>query len=399
MKKIILSFLALISLASLAKAQTFNFKKNDTISNKDERVFTPAGQTLKSKVHLVDSKHYLNIKDNHIQIVDTKTGKVSQEFDNNVIADRGNNITANTDNGWITCASWNNTGNTPISNFSTNWIVPLPPTNESSQTIFLFNGLCPPAYWTWILQPVLQWGVSGAGGGNYWAISNWYQSSGSDNYCDSLIRVSPGTILQGIMKLTRDSAGIFDYNSSFIVDSAGVKLLGCNLQVNNIGNILTKAYQALEIYGATGCADYPADTVVKMTDIQIKTGSIYPSLMWTPADFVFEYGQNTNIISNSSSNGEVDIRFHTLCAKTGINSMTTASDEIHVFPNPATNNITVENMQQVVIEISNIQGQPVIKQQLQQGKSDIDISGLAKGVYILRLYSNNRIEVTRIVKE
>jgi hypothetical protein len=40
-----------------------------------------------------------------------------------------------------------------------------------------------------------------------------------------------------------------------------------------------------------------------------------------------------------------------------------------------------------------------LRQQIQQGKTDIDISELAKGVYILRLYSNARVEDGRIIKE
>ena len=74
-------------------------------------------------------------------------------------------------------------------------------------------------------------------------------------------------------------------------------------------------------------------------------------------------------------------------------------DNIAVYPNPATDNITVETYQKVTIEILNMQGQPIQQQKIQQGKTDIDISGLAKGVYILRLCRNDRAEVTRIVKE
>jgi hypothetical protein len=51
------------------------------------------------------------------------------------------------------------------------------------------------------------------------------------------------------------------------------------------------------------------------------------------------------------------------------------------------------------ISIYNLQGQLLLQQQIQQGKTDIDISELAKGVYILRLYSNARVEDGRIIKE
>jgi hypothetical protein len=83
----------------------------------------------------------------------------------------------------------------------------------------------------------------------------------------------------------------------------------------------------------------------------------------------------------------------------GIKELNNNTSNIAVYPNPATNNIIIETLQKSTIEILNIQGQTVIQQQIQQGKTDIDISGLAKGVYILRLCSNDKTEVARIVKE
>ncbi|MGD0710443.1 MAG: T9SS type A sorting domain-containing protein [Bacteroidales bacterium] len=77
-----------------------------------------------------------------------------------------------------------------------------------------------------------------------------------------------------------------------------------------------------------------------------------------------------------------------------------------IFPNPANNYFVIQSLQQATIEILNIQGQTILQQQIQpasqqggQGKTNIDISGLAKGVYILRMLSNDRTEVARIVKE
>jgi hypothetical protein len=52
-----------------------------------------------------------------------------------------------------------------------------------------------------------------------------------------------------------------------------------------------------------------------------------------------------------------------------------------------------------VISVYNLQGQLLLQQQMQQGKADIDISELAKGVYIVRSYSNARVEAGRIIKE
>jgi len=74
-------------------------------------------------------------------------------------------------------------------------------------------------------------------------------------------------------------------------------------------------------------------------------------------------------------------------------------ENVFVYPNPATEKLTIESFQKSTIDIFNIQGQIILRQQLQQDKTDIDISGLAKGVYILRLYGNDKTAVSRILKE
>lgn len=72
---------------------------------------------------------------------------------------------------------------------------------------------------------------------------------------------------------------------------------------------------------------------------------------------------------------------------------------ISIYPNPATYALTIESPKTAIMEILDIQGQTILKKQLQQGQTDIDISGLAKGLYILRLSSSDKTEVTRFVKE
>ena len=66
----------------------------------------------------------------------------------------------------------------------------------------------------------------------------------------------------------------------------------------------------MEVYGITEYTDYPPDTAVRMTNIQILTGTVTPTLSWTPEDVVTDVGQHTIVVSNSSTNGEVDLYFH-----------------------------------------------------------------------------------------
>ncbi len=73
-----------------------------------------------------------------------------------------------------------------------------------------------------------------------------------------------------------------------------------------------------------------------------------------------------------------------------------------VYPNPAKNEITVENASQVQkgdVTIYNLQGQLVIEQQLTEIKMNLNISLLEKGIYLLQLRSGLGTEVIKFVKE
>jgi hypothetical protein len=382
--------------------------KIDSISKKsgDEMVNTPAGPAPRSKVHFVDREHYLNIKDDRIQLVRKKTGEVSREFDNTlaknpeeVRSNLNGKTLASDSSGWVTYTYWNNKSNIPITYFSTDWIVPLPPIYSDNQTVFLFNGLEETLHSpgnNYIIQPVLQWGVSAAGGGNYWAIADWYVSSSGTFFYDSLIEESPGTILHGVMKLTSDSSNIFNYKSYFTVDSSGFTLPGTALQVNNLAQAKW-AFETLEVYGITDCSDYPPDIKVKMSRINIKMDSVDTALTWTPLNVAMECGQHSKIISNSSDSGEVDLYFHADTA-TSITNMSSVN-EVRVYPDPATDNLTIESPQQAIIEIFNIQGWQIKSFEAIDNKTSIDVSEFPSGLYILEIKTEKGITVTKFAKE
>jgi hypothetical protein len=163
---------------------------------------------------------------------------------------------------------------------------------------------------------------------------------------------------------------------------------------------------------------WSADTVISIDSILV--GSTYHKRWF------IDYGYNIYIIEGvgstyglleSSPGGMVDFPDYSItCFKqngqslypdtttncqliTSINSIDPISNQVNVFPNPAIDNLTIEIPQKSTIELLDIQGQTILQQTLQQGKTDIDISGLAKGIYILRLCSNDKTAVARIVKE
>ena len=123
------------------------------------------------------------------------------------------------------------------------------------------------------------------------------------------------------------------------------------------------------------------------------SNNVYAAGYFRSSSLTFDFQTLTNVST------EYDLFFTKLGnSATGINFFNNKLD-FSIFPNPANVNINIIVPQKSTIEILNIQGQTIIQQQIQQGKTDIDISKLAKGVYILRLNSNNKTAVTRIVKE
>jgi hypothetical protein len=72
---------------------------------------------------------------------------------------------------------------------------------------------------------------------------------------------------------------------------------------------------------------------------------------------------------------------------------------IFIYPNPATNKITIESPQLAVIEITNIQGQLIKTLAANSHKTSIDISAYSSGVYFVKVKTEKGIMVKKFVKE
>lgn len=122
-------------------------------------VVTPFGPRPAESVHLIPPGSGVTRQTGVLQRFDVATGVLTDLATTAVPA-------APPTTGWVVDASWVNGTGTPITYFATSWVVPPPPATSNGQTIFLFNGM-QDATNSHILQPVLQWGTSGAGGGDY----------------------------------------------------------------------------------------------------------------------------------------------------------------------------------------------------------------------------------------
>lgn len=290
-------------------------KKADSIPP-DKIVFTPFGPRKASDVHHVEDGYRLEFQGNQLLKIQNSTGKISANFgvQKSVISQEAINkakqIKTNSTNpptpndGWVTFADWTNPTSTPISYFSTTWKVPgNPASTVNGYQLYIFNGIQNADH---ILQPVLQYGASPAGGGLYWAIDNWYAGCATcPAYFATPVPVSPGTSLQGIMQLTGQTGSNYNYKSSFAGYPAS-----SSLQINNIPQ-LYYAVETFEQYTITSGNQYPSDVQVNMTNIELKLGTAEAQLNWQPHNIVTNNGQNTVIVSNNSPGGEVDLYFRT----------------------------------------------------------------------------------------
>lgn len=274
-----------------------------------EIAMTPGGPRPRSDVHFVPPGGFIRHEDDEIVLVD-KDGTVlhrapipKQKHSDVVPCSPPSSVAApeapDWVTGWISWSSWINTTFTPFTSFLTSWAVPPNPTTNNNQLIFLFNGLQTAGPLS-ILQPVLNWGVTGIGGGNFWTIASWYVVNGGPVYHSQFYRVQPGTVLTGDMRAVARGGipPIFDGFSQFD------QVPGTQLTVRNIPE-LVEATETLEAFRVQARSDYPVGTI-RFTDINLRAGTEAPPLQWAvhqnTADSIY-----TNVITDGPTAGEVDI--------------------------------------------------------------------------------------------
>lgn len=271
----------------------FNRKNPQAVAN--GAVLTPGGYRDPSLVHHVHQGHRVRRRKQQLQIVHRSTQRIVARHD----AAPSDAPIPGLGSGWITFALWQNSAQDPISQIATDWTVPDPPTVDTGQTIFLFNAL-QNASRTNLLQPVLQWGKSQAGGGSFWSISNWYIDTSGHVYHSGSVPMLPGQVLTGIISLGQETSGLFSYVVSF----DGYSTL--DLNVAGI-EALMYASETLEAYQIGDRNDYPAADFTAMSKIAVAVGGMSPTLNWSIQNNSSNWGEQTVVVSSANPGGQVNI--------------------------------------------------------------------------------------------
>ncbi|KAJ7095656.1 hypothetical protein C8R44DRAFT_890054 [Mycena epipterygia] len=201
--------------------------------------------------------------------------------------------------GWVAYAYWSNPGPSPISSFTTTWTVPPAPITDNGQTIFLFNSI-EPSSGDGILQPVLQYGCSTAGGSNYWSVATWYIYQDQIFYTN-LVPVDVGQTLNGIVSLVRQSGLTYTYTSEF------GNVAGTSLTVNGTEE-LTFATETLEVYSVTKESDFPPGSTEFSQINLILSSGVTPSVGWYAlSNTADKLGTIVNV--DGAMNGKITIMY------------------------------------------------------------------------------------------
>jgi uncharacterized protein YxjI len=86
---------------------------------------------------------------------------------------------------------------------------------------------------------------------------------------------------------------------------------------------------------------------------------------------------------------------------TGVHSYA-ENQQIKIYPNPANDVITIESpffKQAQAISVYDVQGQVVSSINTNAKKTNVDISALTKGVYIVEVKTVNGFSVKKLIKE
>ena len=87
---------------------------------------------------------------------------------------------------------------------------------------------------------------------------------------------------------------------------------------------------------------------------------------------------------------------------TGIQINTTPAFSFNIFPNPASDHLTIEipiNVSKTKIEIYNLLGELEYSSIETKQKTDLDVSGLTRGLHIIQIATDDNIMRQKFIKQ
>jgi parallel beta-helix repeat protein len=114
-------------------------------------------------------------------------------------------------------------------------------------------------------------------------------------------------------------------------------------------------------------------------------------------------GWSTNIYDTTIDSTMLPTKILLDCTAASSNTIKGSTEkEIKIIPNPAENNFTIETSvtgKENIVLIYSLEGKELMKQQLLNNRTQIDISNLTSGIYFIKLISDNTVQVKKLIKK
>lgn len=179
-------------------------------------------------------------------------------------------------------------------------------------------------------------------------------------------------------------------------------------------NIMKYAGRTAILNKLTGISVTPESAVLHIKDsLQLAVNitscdSVYTDVQWVSSDpgvadvsskgvIIAKSAGNVKITVSTMYNSKIDSLEVSVIAPAGISDNLFEPDLF--YPNPATDKLTMNNLLSgnAQILLFDIQGKLVSKNQVRFG--EVDISGLSKGIYIVKLIDSGHVRISKFVKK
>jgi hypothetical protein len=86
-------------------------------------------------------------------------------------------------------------------------------------------------------------------------------------------------------------------------------------------------------------------------------------------------------------------------AKRGTDAISSAGEELLIYPNPASEEVFVQSKVNGQLELLDLNGRVLQSMELNEGKQEIKLSEYSAGIYLIKISSGSGVFTKRLIKE
>lgn len=197
----------------------------------------------------------------------------------------------------------------------------------------------------------------------------------------------------------------FDYNvPTLIPDLSGVKAIGAaennSCVVKNDGTLWICGDN---LYGqlGNGVTGGPEETtlqkVTSLSGVKAVTGGVGFILALKNDNTIMAFGKNPSggFGDGTNTDSNIPVQMNGCNVAVGINKIENEAGAMKIYPNPSTGILHIDQLaNNLYLEIYNMTGQRILKQPVIE--NEIDLSSFQKGLYMIKLYNQDKVYVSKI---